>query len=75
MRKAVDRWREKVRKPEPDDVISVREGTGVTVRICPLCEKPSPEPTERCAVCDGSPFDRPGHRPEVGQRLRCQSPV
>jgi tetratricopeptide (TPR) repeat protein len=25
----------------------------VTVRICPLCEKQSPEPTERCAVCDG----------------------
>lgn len=25
----------------------------MTVRICPLCEKPSPEPTERCAACDG----------------------
>lgn len=27
MRKAVDRWQEKARKPESDDVISVREGT------------------------------------------------
>jgi hypothetical protein len=25
----------------------------VTVQICPLCEKPAPELTERCAECDG----------------------